>query len=63
MEKIILKGDITITYIEHKHKNWNECFNSSIECWKTVSLKLSFRLSVEMGSQHSKLVYFNLEYN
>ena len=65
-----IKGNITTKYIKYSHKNTGtrgksipisglQCFNSSIKCWKPVSLKPSFDLSVEIQSQFSRLVCFN----
>ena len=59
-KKIILKDNIATKYIEYKHKTTGasscksihisklQCFNLSTKCWKTVSLKSSFGLSVEI---------------
>ena len=67
---IILKDNITTKHIKYKHKNTGtsgkpihisglQCFNSSRKCWKTVSSKPSFGLSVEIWSQFSSLVCVN----
>ena len=61
-KKIILQDNIATKYIEYKHKTSGtsscksicisrlRCFNSSTKYWKTVSLKFSFGLSVEIWS-------------
>ena len=71
INKIILKDNIATNYIEYKHKNTVssscksirisklQCFNSSAKCWKIVSWKPSFGLSVETWSRFSRLVCFN----
>ena len=70
-KNIILKDNIATKYIEYKHKNTGtsscksigisqlQCFNSSTKCWKPVSLKPSFRLSVKLWSRFPRLVCFN----
>ena len=48
-KKIIQKGEIRITYTEHKHKNTGTSvliYSQNVE--KKVSLEASFGLSVEM---------------
>ena len=76
-KKIILKGNITARYTEYKHHNnettctsvstsrFNEqqYSNSSTKSWKTVSIKSSFGLPVEILSQFSRLIWFNLLLN
>ena len=64
-KKIFLKGNITTKNFEYKHKNTGtsscnsipiselQCFTSSTKCWKAVSLKPSFPLSVEIWSYFS----------
>ena len=46
------KGTITTKYDEYRHKDNRiselQCFSSSTKCQKTVSLKSSFGLSVEI---------------
>ena len=72
MKKDDSKSNITTECIEYKHKNTrtSSCkfisisklqhqINSSMKCWKTVSLKPSFGLSVERWSWLSRLVCFN----
>ena len=70
-KKIILKDNIVTKCIECKNKNTGTsscksihisellCFNSSTKSWKTVSLKPSFGLSVEIWKWFSRLVCFN----
>ena len=54
---MILKGNITTTSIEHKHKHTGT--SSSTKCWKTTSLKPSFECSVEIWSWFSRLICLN----
>ena len=68
---MILKDNVATKDIEYKHKNIEtssckslciselQCFNSSVKCQKTVSIKSSFWLSAEMWSRFSRLVCFN----
>ena len=56
--------------MEYKHKNTGtsscksiciselQCFNSSVKCWKAVSLK-PFGVSIEIWSQFHRLVCFD----
>ena len=44
------------------YPNYSVLIHSSMKCWKTVSLKPSLGLSVEIRSWFSKLLCFNFEY-